>query len=311
MGHANRVRFEKGVKYMYHFFNPLLHIDFSSNAQIHYYLSLKEEEFFALSSCSEYAQFLRFHIHFVKCSNQLMQEQLHELTTYLHDKEYVPPKYFSLKDTTYYSHLNSYCYFLFSPLQYDPFIAKHAFSVFEIDISADGKKVWKCSLGFSAASINDLLKYPIDLKMEIEKFDTMQSIEQSQNHLLYCQKLLMDYFNVNELIALYDIEESLLLKYVGDPLVILRTIQKKHNDNRIQLSLKSFISQEIDAPLVELIHLERRVLKQEQLQHFMSTDDFLTYTKQLQKTKARMMSILGITQERLDSLMGYLPADFL
>jgi len=296
---------------MYHFFKPLLHIDFTTNAQIHYYLSLQEEELFALSSFSQYTQFLQSHIDFVKHSIQLIQKQLHELTTYLQYEAYLLPKSFSLHDTIYYSHLNSYCYFLFSLLQYDPFIEKHAFSVFEIDVSTTDKKVRRCSLGFSSAPISDLLKYPIDLTMEIEKFDTMQSIEQSNNHLLYCQKLLMDYFNVNELIALYDIEESLLLKYIGDPLVILRTIQKKHNDNRVKLSLKSFTSQEIDPPLIELIHLERRVLKQEQLQHFMSTDDFYIYTKQLQQTKSRIMSVLGITQERLDVLMGYLPADFL
>ena len=139
----------------------------------------------------------------------------------------------------------------------------------------------------------------------------MQTIEQSKNHLIYCQKLLMDYFNVNELIALYDIEESLLLKYIGDPLVILRTIQKKHNDNRIKLCLTSFTSQEIGTSLVELIHLERRIIKQGQLQNFMNADDYLIYTKQLQQTKARMMSALRITQERLNVLMGYLPEDFL
>ena len=296
---------------MCHLFKPLLHIDFSTNAQIGYYLSLKEEELFALSSFSKYTQFLQSHIYFVKCAIPLIQEQLRNLTMYLHYQEYVPPKSFSLNGTTFYSYFNSSCYCLFSPLQYDPFIAKHAFSIFEIDVSADDKKVRRCSLGFSTAPISDLVQYPIDLKIEIEKFDTMQTIEQSKNHLLYCQKLLMDYFNVNELIALYDIEESLLLKYIGDPLVILRTIQKKHNDNRIQLSLKSFTSQEIDAPLIELIHLERRVLKQEQLQYFMNTDDFVIYTKQLQQTKARMMSVLNITQERLDALMRGLPADFL
>ena len=296
---------------MYHFFKPLLHIDFTTNAQIHYYLSLQEEELFALSSFSQYTQFLQAHIRFVKCAIPLIQEQLRHLTMYPHYQEYLLPKSFSLNGTTFYSYFNSSCYCLFSPLQYDPFIAKHAFSVFEIDVSTDDKKVRRCSLGFSTSPISDLLKYPIDLTMEIEKFDTMQSIEQSNNHLLYCQKLLMDYFNVNELIAVYDIEESLLLKYVGDPLVILRTIQKKHNDNRVKLSLKSFTSQEIDTPLIELIHLERRIVKQEQLQNFMNADDYLIYTKQLQQTKARMMSALRITQERLDVLMGYLPVDFL
>lgn len=64
-------------------------------------------------------------------------------------------------------------------------------------------------------------------------------------------------------------------------------------------------------PLIELIHLERRVVKQDQLSHFMSADDFFIYAKQLQQTKARMMSGLNISQERLDVLMGYLPADFL
>ena len=296
---------------MYHLFKPLLHIDFSTNAQIHYYLSLKEETLFALSSRSQYTQFLQSHIHFVKCAIPLIQKQRHELTMYLHNQAYLPPKSFSLHNTTYYAHLNSSCFFVFSPMQYDPFITKHAFSIFEIDVSADNKKVRRCSLGFSSAAISNLVKYPIDLTMEIENFDTMQTIEQSKNHLLYCQKLLMDYFNVTELIALYDIEESLLLKYVGDPLVILRTIQKKHNDNRVKLSLTSFTSQEIAPPLIELIHLERRIVKQEQLQHFMNADDYLIYTKQLQQTKARMMSALRITQERLDVLMGYLPADFL
>lgn len=293
---------------MYRFFSPLLHIDFNINAQIHYYLSLKEEELFSLSSCSEHSESLQSHIRFVKWAVPLIQKQRHELTKY---QPYFLLKSFSLHDTIYYSHLNSQCYFLFSPLQYDPFIAKHAFSIFEIDVSADDKKIRRCSLGFSSSAISDLVKYPIDLTMEIEKFDTMQTIEQSKNHLLYCQKLLMDYFNVNELIALYDIEESLLLKYIGDPLVILRTIQKKHNDNRIKLSLTSFTSQEIDTPLIELIHLERRIVKQEQLQHFMPTEDFISYTKQLQQTKARMMGGLNISQERLDILMGYLPADFL
>lgn len=211
---------------MYHFFSPLLHIDFSTNTQIHYYISLKEEELFSLSSFSDHTQFLQAHIHFVKCCIQSIQKQHHELT-YICYKEYFPPKSLSLNDTTYYSYLNSNGYFLFSLLQYDPYIAKHAYSIFEMDISTDEQKIRRCSLGFSVAHIHDLVKYPIDLIMELEKFDTMQSIEQSKNHLLYCQKLLMDYFNVNELIALYDIEESLLLKYIGDPLVILRTIQKK------------------------------------------------------------------------------------
>ena len=219
---------------MYRFFSPLLHIDFNTNAQIRYYLSLKEEELFSLSSCSEHSEFLQFHIRFVKDAILLIQKQQHDLTTY---QPYFLLKSFSLHDTTYYCHLNSQCYFLFSPLQYDPLIAKHAFSIFEIDVSTDDKKIRRCSLGFSSVHISDLLKYPIDLNTEIEKFDTMQSIEQSKNHLLYCQKLLMNIFNVNELIALYDIEESLLLKYIGDPLVILRTIQKKHNDNRVKLSL--------------------------------------------------------------------------
>ena len=293
---------------MYHFFSPLLHIDFNTNAQIGYYLSLKEEELFSLSSCSEHSKSLQSHTRFVKDAIVLIQKQRQDLNT---NQSYFLLKSFSLHNTTYYCHVNSQRYFLFSPLQYDPFIAKHAFSIFEIDVSADDKKIRRCSLGFSSAHISELLKYPIDLTIAIEKFDTMPSIEQSKNHLLYCQKLLMDIFNVNELIALYDIEESLLLKYIGDPLVILRTIQKKHNDNRVKLSLKSFTSQDIDAPLIELIHLERRVVKQHQLQAFMSTEDYVRYTKQLQHTKARMMNILNISQERLDILMGYLPADFL
>ena len=292
---------------MYYFFKPLLHIDFTTNA----HWSLKEEALCTLLSGLNHAQFLQSHIHFVKFAIPLIQKQRQELTMYLNNQAYLPPKSFSLHSTTYYAHLNSSCYFLFSPMQYDPFIEKHAFSIFEMDVSTANKKVRRCSLGFSSASISDLVKYPIDLTMEIEKFDTMQTIEQSKNHLLYCQKLLMDYFNVHELIALYDIEESLLLKYIGDPLVILRTIQKKHNDNRIKLSVTSFTSQEIDTSLIELIHLERRIVKQEQLQHFMNADDYLIYTKQLQQTKATMMSALRITQERLDVLMGYLPADFL
>ena len=296
---------------MYHFFSPLLHIDFSTNKQIHYYVSLKEEELFSLSSLSEHNQFLQYHIRFVKYCIQFIEKQHQELTTYIQHQDFFPPKSLSLNDTTYYSYLNTNGYYVFSLLQYDPYISKHAYSIFEMDISTIKKKVQRCSLGFSSSPIRDLVKYPIDLTMEIEKFDTMQSIEQSKNHLLYCQKLLMDYFNVNELIALYDIEESLLLKYIGDPLVILRTIQKKHNDNRVKLSLKSFTSQEIELPLIELIHLERRVVKQDQLSHFMSADDFFIYAKQLQQTKAKMMSGLNISQERLDVLMGYLPADFL
>ena len=151
---------------MYHFFKPLLHIDFTTNAPINYYLSLKEEELFALSSRSQYTQFLQCHIHFVKRAISLIQEQLRNLTMYLHYQEYLPPKSFSLNGTTFYSYFNSSCYCLFSPMQYDLFIGKHAFSVFEIDVSADDKKVRRCSLGFSSAPIRDLLKYPIDLKIE-------------------------------------------------------------------------------------------------------------------------------------------------
>lgn len=77
------------------------------------------------------------------------------------------------------------------------------------------------------------------------------------------------------------------------------------------MSLTPFTSQDIDAPLIELIHLERRVVKQQQLQAFMSKEDYVSYTKRLQHTKARMMNVLNISQERLDVLMGYLPADFL
>ena len=85
---------------MYHLFKPLLHIDFSTNAQIHYYLSLKEEELFALSSYLEHTQFLQSHIHFVKCAIPLIQKQRQELTIYLHNQAYLPPKSFSLHSTT-------------------------------------------------------------------------------------------------------------------------------------------------------------------------------------------------------------------
>ncbi|MFF5995111.1 hypothetical protein AAGS61_10180 [Lysinibacillus sp. KU-BSD001] len=296
---------------MYHFFQPLLHIDFGTNTRIHHYLLLKEEELFARLGCSESSPFLSDHIHFVKSSIRLIQKQVYELTAHLQYELCLPTRSFSLHNTTYYSHLNSYSYFLFSYLQYDALLKKHAFSIFELDVSTPDKKVRQCSLAFSSAHISDLLKYPIDLKIEIEKFDTMQSIEQSKKHLNYCQKLLMDYFDVNELVNLYDIEESLLLKYIGDPLVLLRTIQKKHNDNRIKLSLNPLTLHEIDASLIELIHLERRVVKQEQLRNFLSADDFNSYTKQLQQTKARMMCVLDITQEQLNVFMGCLPADFL
>lgn len=311
---------------MYHFFDPLLTIDGGTDSPLTIYLATKQLELSTIEQLSyvtkqetsehisfnsDYLQRFKQHIHAIQSSIEPIQQQMHELLSYINDETLFPRKSFSILGTTYHSHLNSQAYFLFSPLQYDEFLEKRMFSIVELDMENEEKKIRRCSIGFSSCEAASLLQYPMDLQLELEKFDTMETIEASIEHMEYCRQLLLNYFEVDDIIELYDIEQSNLLKYIGDPLVLLRTIQKKHNDTRIKLSLQAMLAKPINETLVELIHVERRVLKQEHLRRFWEENQFTAYTKQLQQTKKRLMEATGISQEQLNLLMGQMPADFL
>lgn len=251
------------------------------------------------------------HIQSILSATKQMDNQMNELLFYINEASLFPQKTFSFLGRTYYSHIDSQAYFLLTPLQYDAFLEKQMFGIVELDMNKEKKAIRSCSIGFSAEKIISLLQYPLDLQEELDKFETMETIEESLAHATYCRQCLVSYFGVDDILELYEIEESYLLKYIGDPLVLLRTIQKKHNDNRIKISLHSTLPYPINKVIVELIYLERRVIKQEQLRKFWEEEQFTAYTKQLQHTKSRLLGAAGISQEQLNHLMDQMPADFL
>lgn len=311
---------------MYHHFYPLLSHDADTSSQIDAYIASKQIELSAIEnqlsdtkqeasdgSLFNLGHFLRLkrHVAAITSSRMLIDGQMTELLSYINEEALFPQKTFSFLGTPYYSHIDSQAYFLFSPLEYDAFLEKQMFWIIELDTREEKRKIHCCSIGFSAENISSLLQYPMDLQHELEKFETMETIEASQEHMTYCRQRLLHYFGVDDILDLYEIEQSHLLKYIGDPLVLLRTIQKKHNDNRIKLSLQSILPIPINKSTIELVHIERRVVKQEQLRRFWKEGQFTAYTKQLQQTKNRLMETAGISQEQLDRLMEQMPADFL
>ena len=312
---------------MYRFFNPLLSIAPSTGVHIDDYLTGGKTKLSAMEqlllyakelpdpssliqSVADYMNRMEGHIQLIESAISQIPQHLKELRASLDVSGCFPAKCFIISDAIYYSHIDLHRYFLFAPIGYDALLEKQLFSIVEISSDTTKKDIQHCSLGFSSEEIDSLMLYPLDLHIELEKFDAMESIEASEKHLEYCRKLLLAYFEVSELYDLYEIEESHLLKYIGDPLVLLRTIQKKHNDNRIRLSLAPHSPRQIDLALIELIHIERRVIKQAQLQQFWSREQFGSYTDQLQRTKRRLMMAAGISQEQLDIFIGHMPADF-
>lgn len=311
---------------MYHHFYPLLSHDADTSSQIDAYIASKQIELSAIEnqlsdtkqeasddSLFNLGHFLRLkrHVAAITSSRTLIDGQMTELLSYINEEALFPQKTFSFLGTPYYSHIDSQAYFLFSPLKYDAFLKKQMFWIIELDTREEERKIRCCSIGFSAEKVSSLLQYPMDLQHELENFETMKTIEASWEHMTYCRQRLLHYFGVDDILDLYEIEQSHLLKYIGDPLVLLRTIQKKHNDNRIKLSLQSILPIPINKSTIELVHIERRVVKQEQLRRFWEEGQFTAYTKQLQQTKNRLMETAGISQEQLDRLMEQMPADFL
>ncbi len=312
---------------MYRFFNPLLQIDSSTGAHIDYYATGKKTKLAAIEQLQQYAKELpdpsqpvqfaadqkegmKSHIRLMESAISQIPHQMEELRACMDASGRFPPKSFAVSEAIYYSHINLHNFFLFAPLGYDAFLEKQLFCIVEMKPGTMPLEIQKYSLGFSSEAIDSLILYPLDLHIELAKFDAMESIEASEKHLEYCRKLLLDYFQAEELYDLYEIEESHLLKYIGDPLALLRTMQKKHNDNRIRLSLAPHFPWQIDQVLIELVHIERRILKQAQLQHFWSREQFGAYTSQLQQTKRRLIAATGVSQEQLDIFMRHMPADF-
>ncbi|MGM9949848.1 MAG: hypothetical protein ACI33P_06960 [Lysinibacillus sp.] len=312
---------------MYRFFNPLLPVELSMGVHVDGYVTAAKiqlptieqllqdakewpEPSSPIPFAAEDMHRMKSHIQLVESAISQIPHHLKELETCLNASACFPAKCFIISDTIYYSHIDLHRHFLFAPLGYDAFLEKQLFCIVEMHADTTAKEIQKCSLGFSSEAIDSLVLYPLDLLYELEKFDAMESIEASEAHLEYCRKLLLGYFQADELYDLYEIEESHLLKYIGDPLALLRTIQKKHNDNRIRLSLAPHSPRQIDQALIELIHIERRVMKQLQLRPFWSREQFGAYTSQLQYTKRRLMGAAGLSQEQLDILMAHMPADF-
>ena len=312
---------------MYRFFNPLLQIDSNTGAHMDCYLTGKKTKLAAIEQMLQYAKELpdssqpfpfaaeheegmKSHIRLMESAISQIPHHMEELRACMDTSGRFPPKSFAVSEAIYYSHIDPHSFFLFALLGYDAFLEKQLFCIVEMKPGTMPLEIQKCSLGFSSEKIDNLTLYPLDLHIELGKFDAMESIEASEKHLEHCRKLLLDYFQADELYDLYEIEESHLLKYIGDPLALLRTIQKKHNDNRIRLSLAPHSPRQIDQALIELIHIERRIMKQVQLQYFWSREQFGAYTSQLQQTKRRLMAATGVSQEQLDIFMGHMPADF-
>ena len=306
---------------MDHLFHPLFTVQTGTASQLQAYVISKQRELSLmegqmlttnrLAFDSAYSSQLKDHIHTILSSTELIHSQMKELLSYLNEDSLFPQKSFSFLGTTYHSHIDSQAYFLYSQFGYDAFLEKQMFAIIELDIKEKKKEIRSCSIGFTAEKVISLLQYPMDLQHELEKFEMLQSIEESLAHVTYCQQCVLSYFGVDDILALYEIEQSNLLKYIGDPLVLLRTIQKKHNDNRIKISLRSALPHPINKATIELIHMERRVIKQEQLRRFWGEEQFTAYAKQLQQTKNRLMEAAGVSQKQLDCLMAQMPADFL
>lgn len=306
---------------MDHLFHPLFTLHPSAESQLDAYLTSRQRELALIANhmpvakgaaCDlDYSSQLKNHIQIVISSIKLIHKQLDELIIYINEETLFPQKSFSFSGLTYYSHIDSKAYFLYSPIAYDSFLKKELFWVIELDAAEKEKKIHQSSIGFSDKNILSLLQYPIDLKFDLEKFEGLETIEASEKHVQYCRQRLLDYFEVEDVLALYEIEQSNLLKYIGDPLVLLRSIQKKHNDNRIKLSLQPSLPWPVNKATIELIHVERRVIKKDQLRNFWEEEQFTDYTKQLAQTKGKLMKVAGVSQEQLDRFIELLPADFL
>lgn len=314
---------------MYQFFNPVLKLEHSHamNEDYKIYISFEKMKLSAIEDLlqftnitpngewhfdfiQEYAQTFRNHINYVSSSMNSLSLFADEVLDFLNDNNNLVEESFELNGLKYYISFESDSYYIFTSLSYDKFLEKESYAVFEIQKTSKGYKLIQSAVGFTTKNIDDLRKHPSYIKEQIEKFNSLLSVEQLKEHKDYCENLIKRYFKVNEIYDLFELRDSLLAKILGNPMNLLREITSSYNKNIIKTCLlNNELNISITKELIQLILNERNIKDKDNHKDILE-DKFEEYCNKLEQTKMELMSKLPIPQDTLDKYMSYLPDDF-
>ena len=312
---------------MYKYFNKIISMESSFNLEGNHkiYISLREVELNSIDRLLEfsadspdgqlhidfiqsYKLFFRNHINYVKTVMESMELQSKELLGVLNGSDGVEGIFASINLGYFWSVNIDTLYFL-KPLEFDNYLKSQAFLIIEVESTPSGYRVQQHSLGFTTQDINEIRNEPSFIKKQIEKFSTIDNLEDIYSHKDYCEDLLAELFGVRRS-ALYKLENSTAAKLLGNPLGLLVDIDNASNFMIIKTSLPQGLKDSFNAEIQELIEVEVRIKTKEAKKEFLKDETYTKYCENLYSKKMKLMNSLSFEQILLEEYMSYLPKDF-
>ena len=312
---------------MYKYFNKIITKELCYNWCEEYktYTSLSEVEIDSLNKLIEFAAdssnsqlhidfiqsyklMFQNHVSYVKSVMESMEQQSEELLKILNESDGVEGIFNSI-NLGFYWNVDIDTIYFFKPLEYDHYLKSQSFIIIEVVNTPKGYKVQQHTLGFTTKDVNEMINEPSFIKKQIEKFSTIDNLEEIYSHIDYCKNLLVKLFGVRKFSELVKIEDSTAVKLLGNPLEIFREISGISKYKIIELSLPQRLKDKFNEEIVELIEVEVKINNKDDYKEIFE-EQFKEYCESLYSRKMKLMNSLSFQQKQLDEYISYLPKEF-
>lgn len=312
---------------MYKYFNPIIKVSSLNALNKNYglYLSFKEAQLSEVQDLLTFAYETsegQLHTDFIKSYVLNMQEHIESLKRYNLLLESASEELLQLLNSfgelgqalvsegfEYSLNIDVDTLYFFKPIGYDSYLRSEGYMILELLKDKKGYKANQLSVGFTNKSLDELKNEPSFIQRQISKFKDLNTPEDINEHMEYCNRLLFEYFDVKEIYELINLKDSIAKQLLGEPLEVYKEIYNTARFHSIKCSLPSDLKELFNDDIYSLIVVENNISNKEAHKEILDNEKYIELCVRLENRKNMLMEQLSFTQHLLDEYMSYVPKE--
>ncbi|WP_427108399.1 hypothetical protein [Lysinibacillus xylanilyticus] len=312
---------------MYKHFNPIIKVSHSYALNENYgiYLSFKKNQLSEVQDLLAFANKTtegQLHADFIKSYALNMQEHIERLERHKLLLESASEELLQLLNSfgelgqalvsegfEYSLNIDVDTLYFFKPIEYDSYLRSEGYMILELLKGKKGYKANQLSVGFTNKSLDELKNEPSFIQRQISKFKDLNTPEDINEHMEYCNRLLFEYFDVKEIYELINLKDSVAKQLLGEPLKVYKEIYNTARFHSIKCSLPSDLKEQFNDDIYSLIVVENNIFNKEAHKEILDNEKYIELCERLEKRKNMLMEQLSFTQHLLDEYMRYVPKE--
>ncbi|MFK5709835.1 hypothetical protein [Lysinibacillus boronitolerans] len=312
---------------MYKHFNQIIKVSsfYALNENYGIYLSFKEAQLSEVQDLLTFAYETsegQLHTDFIKSYALNMQEHIESLKRYKLLLESASEELLKLLNSfgelgqvlvsegfDYSLYIDVDTLYFFKSIGYDSYLRSEGYMIIELLRGKKGYKTNQLSVGFTSKSLDELKNEPSFIKRQISKFKDLNTAEDINEHMEYCNRLLFEYFDVKEIYELINLKDSIAKQLLGEPLEVYKEIYNTARFHSIKCSLPSDLKEIFNDDIYSLIVVENNISNKEAHKEILDNEKYIELCERLENRKKMLMESLSIDQNLLDEYMSYVPKE--